>query len=157
MSEDGNVLDSMVEGAGEIAGRVGEIAGNVWAGMNFVIDGKESNPGSGGGFEFDADTARGLYERANAIVHELQDQAWNARRLVETKAPADDPASQSFTKAGNEIFRRGAEHVDAEVKFYRDFARALGKAIGMYEESDEQAGKDVTKSGGEGDSGGGYW
>src|SRR5690606_26378527 len=83
-------------------------------------------------------------------------QARRARELRRIDPPAEDPASMSFNDVGSQAFEVGAQHVQAEADFYRGLALALGKALGVYQESDEQAGRDITIAGGENDSGGGY-
>nr|WP_255283760.1 hypothetical protein [Saccharomonospora azurea] len=128
----------------------------LWRNTNFIVDGKASAPGTGGGFELDADTAEGLYREAAALALELDQQAFEADHLRETQPPAEDPASVSFNHVGSQAFDSGAQYVRAEADFYRGLAIALGKALGMYQDSDEEAGRDVTISGGEGDSGGSF-
>ncbi len=137
-------------------GAVGTAMSGLWRGVNFIVDGKASAPGAGGGFELDIETAEGLYREAAALAHDLAEQAREARRLRDTKPPADDPASVGFNNVGTQAFDAGAQHVAAEAEFYRGLALALRKALGMYRESDEQAGRDVTASGGEANSGGGF-
>lgn len=135
---------------------VGVSMAALWNNTNFIVDGRASAPGKGGGFELDVDTAEGLYREAAALAHDLAEQAREARRLRDTKPPADDPASVGFNNVGTQAFDAGAQHVAAEAEFYRGLALALRKALGMYRESDEQAGRDVTASGGEANSGGGF-
>lgn len=137
-------------------GAVGTGMASLWRNTNFVVDGKASAPGVGGGFELDADTAEGLYREAAELADDLAEQVREARRLRDTKPPADDPASVGFNNVGTQAFDVGAQHVAAEAEFYRGLALALSKALGIYRESDEQAGRDVTASGGEADSGGGF-
>ncbi|MER7116536.1 hypothetical protein ABT332_18815 [Saccharomonospora azurea] len=135
---------------------VGASMAGLWRNTNFIVDGKASAPGTGGGFELDADTAEGLYREAAALAQELFEQARRADRLRETRPPAEDPASVSFNQAGSQAFDAGAHHVRAEADFYRGLAQALGRALGMYKEVEEQSGRDINVSGGEGDSGGGF-
>ncbi|WP_134718758.1 hypothetical protein [Saccharomonospora xinjiangensis] len=129
---------------------------NLWDGVNFIVDGKPSVPGAEGGFDLDLATAEGLYREAVSLAEDLEEVKRVAERLCETQPPADDPASVSFNNAGVEAFKAGAVHVQAEVDYYWSLARALGKALGLYQESDEQAGRDITASGGESDAGGGF-
>ena len=135
---------------------VGVSMAALWNNTNFIVDGRASAPGKGGGFELDVDTAEGLYREAVALAEDLREQAIVARSLRSTEPPAEDPASVGFNKVGAQAFEAGAQHVDAEWQFYQGLAEALGKALGVYQESDEQAGRDITIAGGENDSGGGY-
>jgi hypothetical protein len=135
---------------------VGVSMAALWNNTNFIVDGRASAPGKGGGFELDVDTAEGLYREAKALAEELEHQAHEALRLRRIDPPAEDPASVSFNDVGSQAFEAGAQHVQAEADFYRGLALALGKALGVYQESDEQAGRDITIAGGENDSGGGY-
>ena len=137
-------------------GAVGTGMANLWRNTNFIVDGKASAPGVGGGFELDADTAEGLYREAAALADDLAEQAREAEDLRETRPPAEDPASVGFNDVGSQAFDAGAQYVRAEAEFYRGLAWALGKALGLYQESDEQARRDITTSGGEADSGGGF-
>ncbi|CAM3028566.1 hypothetical protein SAXI111661_15090 [Saccharomonospora xinjiangensis] len=125
------------------------VMANLWNGVNFIVDGKPSVPGAEGGFDLDLATAEGLYREAVSLAHDLQKIWRDAEQLCETQPVADDPASVSFNNAGVEAFKAGAAHVKAEIEYYRGLARALGKALGMYQEADEQAGKDIAASGGE--------
>ncbi len=136
-------------------GAVGTAMSGLWRGVNFIVDGKASAPGAGGGFELDIETAEGLYREAAALAIELDRQVFAAEQLCETQPPANDPASVNFNQVGGQAFLAGAEHVRAEVDFYRGLARALRKALGMYQDSDEQADQDVIASSGESGSGGG--
>ncbi|WP_433470593.1 hypothetical protein [Saccharomonospora azurea] len=135
---------------------VGASMASLWRNTNFIVDGKASAPGTGGGFELDADTAEGLYREAAALAQELDRQALEARRLRDTRPPADDPASVGFNNVGTHAFDAGAQHVAAEAEFYRGLALALGNALGLYQESDQQAGQDVIASGAGAESGGGF-
>ncbi|EHY88833.1 hypothetical protein SacazDRAFT_01915 [Saccharomonospora azurea NA-128] len=136
---------------------VGASMASLWRNTNFIVDGKASAPGAGGGgFELDADTAEGLYREAADLAWELDRQVFEADRLRETRPPAEDPASIGFNNVGNQAFDSGAQHVRAEADFYRGLAFALGKALGMYQDSDDEAERDVSTSGGEADSGGGF-
>ena len=143
---------SMMPGGGVLGAGMAAL----WNNTNFIVDGRASAPGKGGGFELDVDTAEGLYREAVALAYDLQEQAMAARRLRDIDPPAEDPASVGFNNVGIQAFEAGAQHVDAEWQFYRGLARALGRALGVYQESDEQAGRDITIAGGENDSGGGY-
>ncbi|MEY7971256.1 hypothetical protein AB8O38_04565 [Saccharomonospora xinjiangensis] len=140
---------------GSAAADVGGMA-TLWDDMNFIVDGKPSQPGAEGGFDLDLATAEGLYREAVSLANDLAQIAFVARRLRDIEPVADDPASVSFNNAGVEAFEAGAAHVQAEVEYFRSLARALGKALGVYQESDEQAGRDITASGGGTDSDGGY-
>ncbi|WP_433408165.1 hypothetical protein ACQPZU_17800 [Saccharomonospora azurea] len=135
---------------------VGASMASLWRNTNFIVDGKASAPGTGGGFELDADTAEGLYREAAALALELDQQIYEADDLARTDPPAEDPASVGFNNVGSQAFYAGAQHVKAEADFYRGLAQALGKALGIYQESDQEAGRDITDSGGEDSSGGGF-
>ncbi|CAM2823276.1 hypothetical protein SAXI111661_03445 [Saccharomonospora xinjiangensis] len=140
---------------GSAAADVGGMA-RLWDDTNFIVDGKPSQPGAEGGFDLDLATAEGLYREAVSLANDLAQIMIEADRLCETQPPADDPASVSFNNAGVEAFKAGAAHIQAEVEYFRSLARALGKALGVYQESDEQAGRDIFASGDEAKSGGGY-
>ncbi|MGW9309869.1 hypothetical protein ACWGPQ_17885 [Saccharomonospora azurea] len=135
---------------------VGASMAGLWRNTNFIVDGKASAPGTGGGFELDADTAEGLYREALGLADELEQQVRDAVNLARTEPPAEDPASVDFNKAGGQAYEAGAHHVRAEADFYRGLAQALGRALGMYKEVEEQSGRDINVSGGEADSGGGF-
>jgi hypothetical protein len=137
------------------AGLVASMA-SLWRDTNFIVGGKASAPGAGGGFELDIDTAEGLYREAASLARELDRQVYEADRLRETRPPAEDPASVGFNNVGSQAFDAGAQQVRAEADFYRGLASALRKALGMYQSADEEAGRDVTTSGGEDESGGGF-
>lgn len=143
---------SMMPGGGVLGAGMAAL----WNNTNFIVDGRASAPGKGGGFELDVDTAEGLYREAKALAYELWEQVRDARDLSSINPPAEDPVSVGFNDVGSQAFEAGAQHVQAEADFYRGLARALGKALGVYQESDEQAGRDITIAGGENDSGGGY-
>ena len=61
---------------------VGVSMAALWNNTNFIVDGRASAPGKGGGFELDVDTAEGLYREAKALAYDLQEQAMAARRLA---------------------------------------------------------------------------
>lgn len=136
-------------------GAVGTAMSGLWRGVNFIVDGKASAPGAGGGFELDIETAEDLYREALSLATELERQVRDARMLRLTRPPAEDPASVGFNNVGAQAFEAGAQHVEVEANFYQGLAEALEKALGIYQESDEKSGEDVTISGGEAGSGGG--
>lgn len=135
---------------------VGASMASLWRNTNFIVDGRASAPGKGGGFELDVDTAEGLYREALDLAEELGRQVRDAADLSKTEPPAEDPASVGFNNAGSQAFDAGAHHVKAEADFYRGLAQALGRALGMYKDVEEQSGRDINVSGGEADSGGGF-
>jgi hypothetical protein len=137
------------------AGLVASMA-SLWRDTNFIVGGKASAPGAGGGFELDIDTAEGLYREAASLAMELDQQVYEARNLRDTSPPADDPASVNFNEVGVRAFDAGAQRVEAEADFYRGLAQALKRALGIYQESDQEAGNDVTNSGRDDGSGGGF-
>ncbi|WP_282770567.1 hypothetical protein, partial [Saccharomonospora viridis] len=134
---------SMMPGGGVLGAGMAAL----WNNTNFIVDGRASAPGKGGGFELDVDTAEGLYREAKALAYELWEQVRDARDLSSINPPAEDPVSVGFNDVGSQAFEAGAQHVQAEADFYRGLARALGKALGVYQESDEQAGRDITIAG----------
>ena len=135
-------------------GAVGTAMSGLWRGVNFIVDGKASAPGAGGGFELDIETAEGLYREALHLAKELEEQARRADNLRGTQPPAEDPASVGFNHTGLQAFDAGAQHVKAEAEYYRGLAQALKEALSVYLESDEQASQDVITSGEGNDSGG---
>ncbi|MBK1788513.1 hypothetical protein JHE00_29645 [Prauserella sp. ASG 168] len=124
--------------------------------MNFIVDGKSSSgPGAGGGFSMSREEAEAALEEARGVAADLAEQAEGAMELQQTQAPADDPATMGFNQVGLEAFGNGAQHVAAERDYWRSLVTALEKALGVYQEADEQAGQDIGKSGRQKDSGGG--
>ncbi|MCP2254885.1 hypothetical protein LY13_004391 [Prauserella aidingensis] len=132
--------------------------GNMFAAVNFVVDGKETNPGSGGGYEFDGETAKGIYEEALTLAERYRDHMQAANDLVMyAQPPAEDTASVRFTEVAQRSWQVGAEHVADLWKFHRDLAEKLGRALGVYEEAEDRAGKDVKNAGGrDGNDEGGF-
>ncbi len=127
-------------------GAVGTAMSGLWRGVNFIVDGKASAPGAGGGFELDIETAEGLYREAAALAQDLTELTREAENLRQTQPPAEDPASVGFNNIGSQAFDAGALHVKAEADFYGGLAQALEKALGVYQGSDEQAERDVVSS-----------
>lgn len=101
-----------------------------------------------GGFMMDPETAEGMVRKAKWIAMEMQKQYLAADRLVSSEPPAKDPGSQAFQKVAVGLFELGAESVKAQWQRYTDIAEKLQKALDVYNETDEQAGKDAKKSGG---------
>ncbi|GAA1250988.1 hypothetical protein GCM10009676_42200 [Prauserella halophila] len=123
--------------------------GNIFAAVNFVIDGKATNPGSGGGYEFDGDTAKGIFEEAKELAGRYGQHYRKAQDIAEAAvSPAEDPASVRFTQVAKRAWQVGAERMRELWKFHHDLAEKLGKALGVYEEAEDQAGKDVKHAGG---------
>ena len=128
----------------------------LWRGVNFIVDGKASAPGAGGGFELDVETAEGLYREALSLADELEEQVRVAENLRRTMPPAQDPASVGFNNVGVQAFEAGAEYVAAEAEYYWGLAEALREALGIYQASDKQSGQDITIAGEDSGSGGGF-
>ncbi|MBB3049265.1 hypothetical protein FHS23_000260 [Prauserella isguenensis] len=101
-----------------------------------------------GGFMMDPETAEGMVRKAKWIADQMQQQRIKAERLLQSGPPAHDPGSDAFQKVAHAMFGLGAESVAAQWRRYRDIAEKLQKALDVYNETDEQAGKDAKKSGG---------
>ena len=154
--------NSATSGGSAAGGVLGFTAGD------FIIDGHRgggggssgggggSAGGGGGGWTMSREEAMDAAKDAREIADDFEEQVQDAERLARTRGPSD-PASQAFTKVGNEAFAAGAEHVRAERDSWRSLADALEKALGTYEQADEQAGEDVGKSGGHDQSDGGLF
>ncbi|MCP2256293.1 hypothetical protein LY13_005083 [Prauserella aidingensis] len=101
-----------------------------------------------GGFMMDPETAEGMVRKANWIVSEMRTNHERAKNLVHSEPPATDPGSESFQSVAKGMFEIGATSMEAQWKRYLDIAEKLQKALDVYHEVDEQAGKDAKKSGG---------
>lgn len=127
-----------------------------WSGINFVIDGKESNPGSGGGFQLNRDEGLALQKKAVKLADHYRGLRHYTASLQEMQSPADVQPCNTFTKAMTQSWEAGHSNTDQLRELWKSLAEKLGKMLGVYEQQDEQSGKDVKKSGGEDNSGGGY-
>lgn len=103
-----------------------------------------------GGFMMDPETAEGMVRKANWIADQMQHQAEAAEKLTGARPPAEDPGSLHFQGVAKAMFQLGSDNIRAQWKQYRDIAEKLQRALDVYNETDEQAGKDVKKSGGDG-------
>ncbi|EHR48599.1 hypothetical protein SacmaDRAFT_0290 [Saccharomonospora marina XMU15] len=137
-------------GGAAVSGALG-----VFHDANFIIDGKPSGQGSGG-FTLSRQEAEAALEEARGIAEELGELAREAETLTQTRAPADDPASQEFNRVGVEAFEKGAAHVAAERDYWLSLVGALERALGIVQRFDEQAGQEIGRSGGQDTTGGGY-
>ncbi|MCR3722408.1 MULTISPECIES: hypothetical protein [Prauserella salsuginis group] len=108
-----------------------------------------------GGFMMDPETAEGMVRKAKWAADRVRQAVEDSERLRNAQPPAEDTASRHFQDVAVEMFRIGADHQYVLWKRYRDIADKLQKALDVYNETDEQAGKDVKKSGG--DDGGGLF
>ncbi|WP_332307223.1 hypothetical protein [Saccharomonospora marina] len=111
-------------GGAAVSGALG-----VFHDANFIIDGKPSGQGSGG-FTLSRQEAEAALVEARQIADDLADLAEEAAELTQTRAPADDPASQEFNRVGVEAFEKGAAHVAAERDYWLSLVGALERALG---------------------------
>ncbi|KID28919.1 hypothetical protein [Prauserella rugosa] len=154
----------MSEDAGKAAG-----GSNFWDKFTFAIKGEKgtatesgwltgavSSVGESvnGRFELDPESAESIVKTAEWAVGRLRQQASLARELTSMEPPAKDPGSEGFNSVAVRMFELGADHVDGELKQHRDLADKLRKALDVYQQSDQQAGNDMKKAGGESSDGG---
>ncbi|MCP2256310.1 Excreted virulence factor EspC, type VII ESX diderm, partial [Prauserella aidingensis] len=122
---------------------------------NFIVDGQETNPGTGGGFRLDRDEAIQLQKKAVALAEHYNDLARRTNRLKQMETPADVQPCNAFTQTMTKSWDAGHSNTEQLRELWKTLAEKLGTMLGIYEEQDEQSGKDIKQSGGQ-DSGGGY-
>ncbi|GAA1250162.1 hypothetical protein GCM10009676_40970 [Prauserella halophila] len=130
-----------------------------WKSSDFVItpwfDVDDGGAGGASGFVLDEESADDIYKALLKVVDKFDVLKREAGWLTRTEPPAQDPASVDFNTVGNKAFELGSDHVAAEYMYWRNLTQALGKALEAYRTADEDAKDDITKTGGDGDSGGG--
>ncbi|MBB3662262.1 hypothetical protein FB384_001166 [Prauserella sediminis] len=125
-----------------VKGAKGTATADGWA-MGAVTSGAVA-----GGFMMDPETAEGMVRKAKWISTQMREQHEKAKNLVYSEPPANDPGSEAFQSVATGMFELGSESMKAQWQRYRDIAEKLQKALDVYNEVDEQAGKDAKKSGG---------
>ncbi|MCP2255642.1 hypothetical protein LY13_004423 [Prauserella aidingensis] len=135
--------------------RVGAGVTDTWSGVNFIVDGQETNPGTGGGFRLDRDEAIQLQKKATALAEHYSGLTRTTEQLKHMGTPADVQPCNAFTQAMTQSWSAGHSNTEQLRDLWKNLAEKLAKMVGTYEEQDEQSGKDVKQSGGQ-DSGGGY-
>lgn len=135
--------------------RVGAGVADTWSGVNFIVDGQETNPGTGGGFRLDRDEAIQLQKKAVNLAEHYRKLTQHTERLTQMQSPADVQSCNTFTQAMTKSWQAGHSNTEQLRELWETLAEKLGKMLGIYEEQDEQSGKDIKQSGGQ-DSGGGY-
>ena len=101
-----------------------------------------------GGFMMDPETAEGMVRKAKWIATQMRQQYERAKGLIRSEPPAKDPGSEAFQNVAHGLFDLGSESIKAQWQRYVDIAEKLQKALDVYNETDEQAGKDAKKAGG---------
>ncbi|MCP2252930.1 hypothetical protein LY13_001674 [Prauserella aidingensis] len=96
----------------------------------------------------DPETAEGMVRKAKWIADQMQGNYERAKSLTRSEPPATDPGSQAFQKVAHGLFDLGSGSMKAQWQRYVDIAEKLQKALDVYNEVDEQAGKDAKKAGG---------
>ncbi|GAA1251162.1 hypothetical protein GCM10009676_42420 [Prauserella halophila] len=158
-------IEGSTSGSGEAStrgsGEASTSGGSFWDQAMFAVKGDKgsataegwlkgdvtSGPGSGG-FEMDPESAEDMVKQAKSIAMEMQEQYLKAEGLIKSEPPAKDPGSEAFQSVAVPMFGLGADSVKAQWQRYTDIAVKLEKALEIYNETDEQAGKDAKKSSG---------
>lgn len=143
--------DAIAAGAGAITG--GAKAGGWLSDLTFSVDGKAGGGDSGQGFQLSQDEARAQLEKFRAIEDRLEEQQRRARRLEQITPPAQDPATVRMNQAlvgggqGQGAFVLGSQSLTQQYKYVHEIVVRLQKALGIYQESDDQASGDMRRSG----------
>ncbi|GAA1206571.1 hypothetical protein [Prauserella alba] len=132
-----------------VKGAKGTATQDGWATVGGAVASDTGGGGStiAGGFMMDPETAEGMVRKAKWIAMEMQKNYLTADRLVHSEPPARDPGSEAFQSVAVGLFEVGSESMKAQWQRYTDIAEKLQKALDVYNEVDEQAGKDAKKSG----------
>jgi hypothetical protein len=155
MTASGNWLSDVmfwVDGVASGAAGGGAAAGGGGGG---ALGGSGGGAPSGSqGFSLTREEAERALEEFRAIHDDLVELEYDARRLLELRPPAGDPASVRLNEAfaggssGPGVFGYGAGHVRKEIAYFRELVGRLEKALGYVAEADESAGHQVGQVGG---------
>lgn len=132
--------------------------------LAFWIDDNSSNAadsggagGAGGqGFSLSHTKASGLLSQAEGVLKDLVPLLYDAEALTKMQPPADDPASNGYNHiaagGGRDtgVFGFGVGHIEREYNYLREFIRRLRDALGLTQDTDEHAGRDIARSGEDG-------
>ena len=127
-------------------------------------DNVSTTTGSGGagggavgqGFSLSHAEATSLLKQAKDVLWDLQPLMHSARGLTQMQPPADDPASNGYNHiaagGGRDtgVFGFGVGHISREYEYLRELVRRLRDALGLTQDTDEQAGHDIARSGDDG-------
>lgn len=132
--------------------------------MAFWVDGNATSGsgggGSGQGFQLSQDEARGQLEKFRTIRERLLAVQDKSERLAQTTAPAEDPATVRMNQAlvggseGQGAFVIGNQSLRHQYEYAHEIVTRLEKALGIYQEADEQASSDMHRTGQNNSSGG---
>lgn len=129
---------------------MGVVADGITAAGSSAYAPGTTGPAPTQGFSLDRDEAQTMLTQAKAI----RDDIWNlkpkAEALTKMKAPADEIASNAYNMAhvgngqGNPgAAGYGAGHIQKEYDYLTELVGRLERALGMTDDSDQQAGTDV--------------
>ncbi|MCR3719975.1 MULTISPECIES: hypothetical protein [Prauserella salsuginis group] len=125
-----------------VKGAKGTATADGWA-MGAVTSGAVA-----GGFMMDPETAEGMVRKGKWIANQMRENYQRAGTLIHSDPPATDTASLAFQSVARGMFELGSDALKAQWQRYTDIAEKLQKALDVYHEVDEQAGKDAKKSSG---------
>ncbi|ACU98507.1 hypothetical protein [Saccharomonospora viridis] len=153
MTASGNWLSDVMFWVDGVAS--GAAGGGAAAGGGGALGGSGGGAPSGSqGFSLTREEAERALEEFRAIHDDLVELEYDARRLLELRPPAGDPASVRLNEAfaggssGPGVFGYGAGHVKKEIAYFSELVERLEKALGYVAEADESAGHQVGQVGG---------
>ena len=107
---------------------------------------------SGPGFTLSRDEAQGLLTKAKRVLDNTLSMRPGAERLTRLTPPAADPGSTGFNQQAVNSFTAGQQALDTTYQYMSELVSRLEKALGIVNESDDQAAAAV-KTVGNGDQG----
>lgn len=116
------------------------------------ITGGTPAPANGQGFSMSADEMRTMLTKAKNTRKFIQEQFRPATRLAQAVSPADEPASNAAvlgTNGVNDTGRYYQGHLQIQYDHYSSLIAKLEAALGLTEESDQQAADAANQAGGE--------
>ena len=124
-------------------------------GMNFIVsDGPAvgggaavggAAPGEGGGFVMSRDEMDAQLKRLQQLRERIKIQLQHAVPLWTIESPGQDPASLRNTEAANNSGNYYRGHLLRQSGYLSTIIEKMQDALGIIEETDEQAGVDVKK------------
>jgi hypothetical protein len=127
--------------------------GAIFSGVGFWatdLPSGASRPAGGQGFAMSGSEMRAMLKKAEDQRKDIEQQRINAQILSQAVAPAEEPVSLHAVNGPNgvnEVGRYYGGHLDYQYNYLSELIRRLRSALGITEESEQQAADTTRKSG----------